>query len=222
VAGTPDYIAPEVVRDPLEADSRADLYSLGCTLYRFLAGQVPFPGGTPREKMTRHLNEDPTPLRTLRPEVPEHLAEIVARMMAREPARRYQTAAEVAQALAPFASGPAAHVLVVEDPASRDGLAPALEAKGYVVDRARNGLEALDLLRCGLRPRIILVDPGMPARDGWQLLQQRERNPALAAIPVVVVSAADPAQARAAALGAVEFLQQPPISAASSPAPPEH
>jgi putative intracellular protease/amidase len=100
--GTPDYLAPEQVNDSHGVDIRADVYSLGGTLYFLLAGQVPFPGGSAVDKVLSHLRREPAPLTTLRPEVPAELAQIVSRMMARDPAQRYQTPAEVAEALAPF------------------------------------------------------------------------------------------------------------------------
>src|SRR5262249_52906780 len=88
------------------ADIRADIYSLGCTLYYLLAGQVPFPGGTSMEKLFAHVDQTPKPLRELRHDVPETLARIMERMMAREPGQRYQTPAEVAAALTPYCRGP--------------------------------------------------------------------------------------------------------------------
>ena len=59
--GTVDYLAPEQARDSHKADIRSDLYSLGCTFYYLLTGQVPFPGGTAAEKMIKHQFEEPTP-----------------------------------------------------------------------------------------------------------------------------------------------------------------
>jgi WD40 repeat protein len=103
VVGTADYIAPEQARDPRGADGRADLYSLGCTLYHLLAGRPPFPEGTIQEKLTRHAAEAPRPLRELRPDVPEGLAAVVGRLMAKRPEDRYPTPAAAAAALAPYA-----------------------------------------------------------------------------------------------------------------------
>jgi serine/threonine protein kinase len=100
--GTPDYIAPEQIDDASRADIRADVYSLGCTLYCLLTGRPPFPGGTMMQKVRAHFDREPAPLRSLRPDVPPALEEVVARMMAKQPGQRYQTPAEVIQALAPF------------------------------------------------------------------------------------------------------------------------
>jgi S1-C subfamily serine protease/tRNA A-37 threonylcarbamoyl transferase component Bud32 len=104
VVGTPDYIAPEQVRDAHTADIRADLYSLGCTLYDLLAGQAPFPEGTAVQKLAAHMDRTPRPLTELRQDLPPGLVAVVERLLAKDPAQRYQTPAEVAQALEPFAT----------------------------------------------------------------------------------------------------------------------
>jgi membrane protein implicated in regulation of membrane protease activity len=99
VMGTPDYMAPEQAADPQSADVRADIYSLGCTLYYLLAGQVPFPRGDAIDKLIAHGDRLPQPLSQLRADVSPDLMRIVERMMAKIPAERFQTPAEVAQAL---------------------------------------------------------------------------------------------------------------------------
>jgi serine/threonine protein kinase len=105
VVGTPDYMAPEQADDSRRADIRADIYSLGCTLYHLLAGQATFPTGTMMQKLRAHREQAPRPLADLRPDVPAEVVRVVARLMAKDPGERYQTPAEVAQALAPFVSG---------------------------------------------------------------------------------------------------------------------
>jgi tetratricopeptide (TPR) repeat protein len=100
--GTPDYSAPEQATDARSADIRADIYSLGCTLYCLLAGKPPFREETPVKTILAHLEKEPPPLPALRPDVPAELWQVVARMLAKAPAQRYQKPAEVAQALAPF------------------------------------------------------------------------------------------------------------------------
>src|SRR5262249_7250599 len=105
VLGTPDYIAPEQAEDSRAADIRSDIYALGCTLYHLLTGQVPFPGESVLRKLDAHRMREPAPVCDMRPEVPTELAAVVTKMMAKNPADRYQTPAEVAAALAPFAVG---------------------------------------------------------------------------------------------------------------------
>jgi serine/threonine protein kinase/Leucine-rich repeat (LRR) protein len=102
VMGTADYIAPEQAADPRSADIRADIYSLGCTLFHLLTGRPPFPEGTVTEKLAQHVRGAFPSLTDLRPEVPPGLAGVVARMMATDPQQRYATPGEVAQALGRF------------------------------------------------------------------------------------------------------------------------
>jgi hypothetical protein len=104
--GTPEYLAPEQATGARPADARSDVYALGCTLYGLLAGRPPFPasgGGDTLAVVLQHLQEPPPPLESLRPDVPPGLAALVARMLAKDPAQPPQTAAEVADALRPFA-----------------------------------------------------------------------------------------------------------------------
>jgi serine/threonine-protein kinase len=107
VMGTPDFLSPEQARDLHRADIRSDLYSLGCTFYYLLTGQVPFAGGSAVEKLIRHGTELPAALADFRADVPVPVAEIVARLLAKDADERYQTPAELAAALEPYAvSGP--------------------------------------------------------------------------------------------------------------------
>ena len=76
-------------------DCRADLYSLGCSFYFLLTGRVPFPGGEALAKLLKHRTDEPTPLRQLRPDVPEAVSEVVRKLMAKQPAERYQTPVEL-------------------------------------------------------------------------------------------------------------------------------
>ncbi len=99
VIGTADYVAPEQLEDPHGADIRADLYSLGCTFYFLLTGQVPFPGGSLISKLDKQRWHDPTPLEQMRADVSPALARLVEKMMAKNPADRHQTPGELAAAL---------------------------------------------------------------------------------------------------------------------------
>src|SRR5262249_6080067 len=99
IVGTVDYVAPEQAENARTADIRADIYSLGCTLFYLLTGQPPFPGDNVVEKMIRRVLGEPPSVRASRPEVPAAVDRVVARMMARKPSDRFQTPAEVATAL---------------------------------------------------------------------------------------------------------------------------
>jgi hypothetical protein len=103
--GTPHFMAPEQIDDARGADIRADIYSLGCTLYCLLTGHPPFAGMKLYDILRAQHATDATPLDRVRPEVPAGLSAVVAKMMAKEPGRRFQTPAEVARALAPYARG---------------------------------------------------------------------------------------------------------------------
>ena len=104
VMGTVDFMAPEQAQDSRHADIRADVYSLGCTLYHLLAGRVPFPGGTASSKILKHASVAPEPLGRDRADVSAELEQVIGKMMAKKPQDRYQTPAEAAAALAPFAT----------------------------------------------------------------------------------------------------------------------
>jgi WD40 repeat protein/tRNA A-37 threonylcarbamoyl transferase component Bud32 len=102
VMGTPDYMAPEQAEQSSAVDIRADVYSLGCTLYVLLAGQVPFPGGTAFQKILRHQQARPTPIQELRLDVPAGLAAVLEKMTARRPEDRYPVPGAVAVVLEVF------------------------------------------------------------------------------------------------------------------------
>jgi formylglycine-generating enzyme required for sulfatase activity/serine/threonine protein kinase len=100
--GTPEFIAPEQMLDAARVDIRADLYSLGCTLYFLLTARPPFQGNNRFQVQHAHLFQQARPVNEERPEVPPELAAVVAKLMAKEPAQRYQQPTEVAEALLPF------------------------------------------------------------------------------------------------------------------------
>lgn len=126
VLGTADYVAPEQVANSHSVDIRADIYALGATLYFLLAGHPPFPIGTVSQKLLWHRTKDPTPIQQIRPDVPEGIAAIVGKMMAKDPKARYQTPAQVAAALEPFLAAsvplPAAEEMPLLSPAAMDGM----------------------------------------------------------------------------------------------------
>jgi hypothetical protein len=118
VLGTPEYMAPEQAVNTKGADIRADIYALGCTLFHLLTGGPPFAGETPLAVVMAQMQAAPPAVEALRPDVPADLADLVRRMLTKDPARRPQTPKEVAEALLPFtkAAKPAATVAGVCDP----------------------------------------------------------------------------------------------------------
>jgi len=106
--GTADYMAPEQASDSRAVDIRADIYSLGCTLYKLLAGRVPFSDldyKSAFEKIMAHVQQPVPPIRRFRPDVPDTLAAVLDRMLAKDPAARFATPAEVADALESLCAG---------------------------------------------------------------------------------------------------------------------
>jgi len=106
--GTADYISPEQAENTHSVDIRADLYSLGCTLYKLLTGHAPFSGkeyDNPLIKIVAHMQRTPPAIASQRAGVPAGLAALIDKLLAKKPANRYATPAEVAAALAPFTAG---------------------------------------------------------------------------------------------------------------------
>jgi serine/threonine protein kinase len=88
--GTFDYISPEQALEPREADSRSDIYSLGCTMYHLLTGMPPVPEGTPAKKLQHHQQVAPVDPRQFDPKIPDEIVMILGKMMAKNPKDRYQ------------------------------------------------------------------------------------------------------------------------------------
>jgi DNA-binding NarL/FixJ family response regulator len=198
--GTVNYIAPEQI-EGRRIDGRADIYSLGCVLFELLSGNVPFPRDSEIATIFAHVNDLPPRLEN----VPEPLAEVVVRAMAKRPGDRFQSAGEFARAALSataatqarplayppgIASPPSAPsetavprdakvaVVVVDDhPFFRDGVTRALERSGQieVIGEAGNGREGLETIRREL-PAVALVDYQMPEMDGIALLRAVVRD----------------------------------------------
>ncbi len=89
--GTPSYMAPEQTRSAITVDERADIYSLGCTLYTLITGRTVFQARTAQEMMLRHQHDPVVPPQTYVKTVPKALSDIILKMLAKDPAARYQT-----------------------------------------------------------------------------------------------------------------------------------
>lgn len=97
VLGTADFLAPEQALNSHSVDRRADIYSLGCTLYFLLTKHAPFEQGTLAQRLMAHQTQQPKPVSDYRDDVPESLLEIMNRMMAKKPEERQQTSEQVAK-----------------------------------------------------------------------------------------------------------------------------
>jgi serine/threonine protein kinase len=140
IVGTDDYLAPEQIVNSDAVDIRADIYGLGATLYFLLTGNAPFQDvAVDHQKLIRHLTRNPKPVRELRPEVPEGLAAVVARMMAKNPWERYQLPKDVAVALDAWTQKPI-------------GPPPALEMPSLSPAARQSRAKAMGLERTAGRP----------------------------------------------------------------------
>src|SRR6059036_1100481 len=107
--GTPAYMSPEQAGGAVELDGRSDVYSLGCVLYEMLAGRTPFTGPTAQAIIVKCFTEPVPPLRSVRDAAPAFVEQAVMRALAKDPADRFATAAQFAQALkSPGATPPGA------------------------------------------------------------------------------------------------------------------
>ena len=97
--GTFDYISPEQARDPRTADARSDIYSLGCTFFFMFTGRPPFPEGTMLQKLLQHQGDQPPDVLQTRPDLPDEVARILRKMLAKDPRHRYQHPAELLEEL---------------------------------------------------------------------------------------------------------------------------
>jgi predicted Ser/Thr protein kinase len=148
IMGTADYMAPEQANDSRTADIRADIYSLGCTLYHLLSGRVPFPEGGVIDKIIKHAVEAPPSLGTLRPEAPWGLVKVVEKLMAKDPAQRFQTPTEVVEALTTWTS---ATVSVPRGVVATPEATAQTTAAPMTVLPADSGLRSSSINRAALR-----------------------------------------------------------------------
>ena len=163
--GTAGYMAPESLRG--QAGTASDVFALGVVLHEMLAGELPFAGDTPLALMFTIANEPPRPLREARPEAPEELERLIARLLEKDPARRPDaaTAARDLATLAGSAPPPGAEIgatAAAPVAGSRGSLAPRVLTEDVEIERlARGELEAAPPSRRAAmlelrRPRYVL------------------------------------------------------------------
>ncbi|MBY0230990.1 MAG: protein kinase [Gemmataceae bacterium] len=198
VMGTVDFMAPEQARDSSAVDCRADIYSLGGTLYWCLAGQLPFPEeGSAVELLLRRLTQQPPSLRESRPDIPAELDAVVRKMMALEPADRYASAKEVMSALLPFQRSEAPRgsdpgrsrpvplpeaarrvqrvLLVDEQPGMRLFCKAVLQGEWVQCEEAGSGQEAL-VMAAERLPDLVLLDLHLKGMPGAEVLRALRAN----------------------------------------------
>jgi serine/threonine protein kinase len=140
--GTPHYLSPEQWNNAHQADERSDIYSLGATYYHLLVGRPPFEGDTPLEIRANSVSQPLTPLRAINPRVPLPVASAVEKMLARRPADRYQSAAELIAAL---------NIIRTMEEDAAEALSPGDYIQKTNALYAENRYaEALDLIREGI------------------------------------------------------------------------
>ncbi len=230
--GTPDYIAPEQAGG-LAIDHRADLYSLGATLYEMVTGYLPFESDNPIATLLKHMTEQPRSPRTHNPDLPPVVEQVILTALQKDPNRRHHTAEEFIAALAQADISAVTHepaiqsgnlrsahhlspqnlrqaappanprqdepesgsghapnlILVVDDqPELLDNISFALEAAGYAVLTAQDGLGALDVLN-SQTVDLILADIAMPRMNGYQLYERVRQNSQWLAVPFIFLTA---------------------------------
>jgi serine/threonine protein kinase len=181
VLGTADYLSPEQALSLHDVDGRADVYSLGATLFALLVGRPPFHDASLGQKLMWHQTKTPERVAALRPEVPGELSDLVARMLEKRPDDRPGTAAEVAAALGAWASKPAA-----VRPSSRtmtDLRLPVPGASGVLAARVKSDTWVAGVTLDGTRVKPA-ARPGPAARP-----RPRRRRPSGPLVLAVVLLA---------------------------------
>ncbi|MDZ4865506.1 MAG: protein kinase [Gemmatimonadota bacterium] len=161
--GTPTYMSPEQAQGGSRVDGRSDVFSLGCVLYEMLAGVPPFRGMTPEEIAVQHQEAPPPPVDIVRPTLPASMQQVVSRALEKHPADRYQTAQQLADALARLPLDPPTGGSMAAAPPRRRSLAERVQRapRGWgVLGVAAAGLAILVYVTLGVgRPRGPVLDP---------------------------------------------------------------
>jgi len=218
VLGTIDYVAPEQVRDASSVDIRADIYSLGGTLYWCLTGKTPFPSDASLPQlMMRRISQPPPSVRSVRSEIPPELDDLLARMMATAADARFPTPTAVMRALLPFLQSDSGELCYLP---SRNFARPAAEGdeqqefegapgqRVLIVDdeEAIRGISRMILEAQGIacteaidgrqaleairsKPfDLILLDVDMPRMSGPEVLRHLRDTPPVPNLKVIMTS----------------------------------
>ncbi|HZZ79171.1 MAG TPA: protein kinase [Gemmataceae bacterium] len=239
ILGTVDYLAPEQARDASAVDIRADIYSLGGTLYWALTGKVPFPSDAPLyQQVANRMLQPPPNLNHERFDIPVNFSAILARMMATKPEDRFPTPQALMRALLPFLrsnsgdylpareagpelmparvaverkASPQHRILIVDDDAMMRRIAGhALGGECLQFDEASDGQEALDMVR-NTAYDMLLVDVEMPRMRGDELLRILRETPTTPNLKIIMTSGRVTVEEMSAMMiaGADDFLAKP-------------
>lgn len=154
--GTPMYMSPEQVQG-LPVDHRSDLYSLGITFYHMLAGEPPFRAETSLALALKHVRDKPTSLAVHRPDLPAELVALVMKLIEKDPARRFQSAAEMLKELAKVRSAINAPSVAISTAEARVELGTAVEA----IDDEPSAPFRLPEVRLGKGPLAVVAAAGL-------------------------------------------------------------
>jgi serine/threonine-protein kinase len=159
--GTPAYMAPEQGAGDPDTDHRADIYAFGAMAYELLAGETPFGSRPPHALLVAHFTETPTPVASRRPDTPPALAALVMRCLAKDPADRPQTAADIVTALDAATTGAAPQS--VNNVANDTPVAPPTARGRTMGTRVALGVGALALVAAGVvfGPRLMNRTPAV-------------------------------------------------------------
>lgn len=168
IMGSPDYMSPEQAMSSSTVDIRSDIYGLGVTLFQLLCNELPYSGDNVMEKLLERINKDAPPVSVHRPEIPPVLVHIVAKMLHRDPAQRFQTPVEVAAVLEAFAADPQS-LEVQPDPEPTPPLAgldlPTLDSQAD---------ETLNIFVADLNSEAVVVhEPAVASRP---VIRRRQKN----------------------------------------------
>jgi serine/threonine protein kinase len=178
IVGSMDYISPEQTYDASKVDARADIYGLGCILFYALTGQPPFPGGTSADKIQKHRNEVPPQLSHLRPDVPMDFADIIHRMMAKDPDLRMGSARAVVEALRPWALAQVLQPLDRPDDSQFRLAVDALQTAEGSTDFSQTDLPAVDASDAVV-PMTKALDPSAARANDDPFHERRRRQASL-------------------------------------------
>jgi serine/threonine-protein kinase len=223
LAGTPLYLAPELIRHetvPEDQFQRCDIYSLGVSTFEMLTGSVPFDGENIKEILRAHLSDTPPSVSLLRSDIPPSFDAVLACAMHKDPSSRYSSCMEFLDALtearetegtAPR-SGTTRILVVDDDPDIRTIYATALRVgiPEASIMTATDGLAAVEMVKT-TRPDLILLDVDMPYMNGLELCASLTGDEFTAEIPLMVLSAHATGQTRSLlkSMGVQDVLRKP-------------